>query len=161
MYQSKLKRYKRSVYTEARWEKLLPATDFNTIWQVGQTWKQMCCTSITVYNAETNDPLKLKCVTSEMDNTFDSAGADTDVAYYFQALWKNQCFLPKVVTVLLYLSKCKCKQISKHWIYNLSAKYSEDWNISSICNKCCIYQADAQAWSLCLHGAIVSLLYKH
>lgn len=72
---------------------LLPQI-LNTIWKIGQTWKQINCTSITVYNAEIADPLKLKCVTSEMDNTYDSAGADSDTAYYFQALKINHVFLP-------------------------------------------------------------------
>lgn len=69
-------------HIESRWENL--AQIFNTIWQVEQTWKQIHCTSFTVYNAETADPLNLKCVISEMDNTF-----DTDIAYYFQALEIN------------------------------------------------------------------------
>lgn len=38
---------------------------------------------------KTADPLKMKCATTEMDDTYDSAEADSNMAYYFQAL-KNQ-----------------------------------------------------------------------
>lgn len=53
------------------------------------------------YNSEFADSLKLKCVTSKKDNTYDS-GTDSNVTYCFQALNFN----------LLLLSKCEYKQMS-------------------------------------------------